>query len=528
MKIKNILLSSIVSTVLLASSAMALAPVADLPKKVTYYAGLNQDDQVANAIANGASVDALIISFLRWDGFGNIKDDNEVIYSSGTSGSNAYKELRKIQVDSPKTKMIASFGGYSYAGMWDVLLDDGIRENIAQNLVLIMGNKIGKYLGKPKPIPGLDIAGIDLDFERSIRMTPGLNDALVKLVKRVKKLQFDTSFLAKYNINPSSVQNDLISLTAYHVGADPVDCATNLQLGPDDACSFVSENRSLHHGEMTRLLEAMKEDNLFDFYNLMEYDAGKGSDFHPEISIDNFVNYVPANRILGGLSIKSQWGPNGNFVATRDENVQMLNLFKSKGLRGYFTWSTGGTYESAKDYKEFSYYSDVWENVIKNNSLYVPAEFNPMQNDNLGPTVESKLGRDHSIIEKNGKKYVVFGDTWYEAGVSTPPIEASFSDVLSLLGNVKEVYNKTIIFELLDADDNIIKRAAISPRGYWSKRWRYPLLVARAINSWNLPYIKAGERVSKGQFRTLASSYRNKVWLKDLTKKVRIYSVTRP
>ena len=150
------------------------------------------------------------------------------------------------------------------------------------------------------------------------------------LVEKVRELQHDTTFLTSIGVSLDSVKDDLVTLTTYHVAADPVKCGTNLQLGPDDGCSYVNENRSIHHGEDARLFSKLKGKNLFDAYNVMEYDAGRGVYFHPEVSIDNYLKYVPANRLLGGVTVKLQWGPDGNFTKTIDENAELINLYKSK------------------------------------------------------------------------------------------------------------------------------------------------------------------------------------------------------
>jgi len=436
MAIKKLLFSGILATTLLSSSAYALIAVDDLPDKGAYFTGWGQTEGAAQKFidnardtsfsAPGSRINLFLLAFLRWDGLGYIKDDNAFVYSADPYWkSNAYKELRKIYtavhdgtIPGKKTKFIVSFGGYSYAGMWDVLLEDDLRETLARNLVALMGGKIGKFWDGYKDIEGFSVDGIDLDFERSIRITPELNDALILLVERVRELQQDDIFLNNIGISKDSVKDDIITLTTYHVGVDPVNCTIDTNLGPSDGCSYVNDKRSIHNGEVTRLFEKIRNKNLFDLYNIMEYDAGQGKDFHPEVSIDNYLKYVPANRLLAGISIKEQWGPDGKFTRSRPENAGFINLYKSKNLRGFFIWSIGGIPKTpSEDIETHYYFAKVWENLIPNPTRYTPTSFQPT-GAKIQMKTESILGRDHTEVSRNGKNYIVIGSTWYNTSSS--------------------------------------------------------------------------------------------------------------
>ena len=155
MKIKKILLSSIIAASCYSANAAVLTPVEDLPSKVAYFTGWSQpansaDKFIANAQDNsatpGVGIDQLNLAFLRWDAFGDIKDDSAFVYNSGSWQSNAYKSIRTIYaavhngtITGKKTKFIVSFGGYSYAGMWDAILDEYTRGELAKKFGCING-----------------------------------------------------------------------------------------------------------------------------------------------------------------------------------------------------------------------------------------------------------------------------------------------------------------------------------------------------------------------------------------------------
>ena len=88
---------------------------------------------------------------------------------------------------------------------------------------------------------------------------------------------------------------------------------------------------------------------------------------------------------------------------------------------------------------------------------------------------------------------------------------------------------KTIVVDIIDVPTHtVLYRVEYSPRGYWSKRWRYPMAVAARLNALHLPYLKAGQKRGNS-YIPIASSYRNSIWMNDDTKAVKVYSkVTNP
>ena len=101
--------------------------------------------------------------------------------------------------------------------------------------------------------------GIDFDFEKSVRITEAESQNLNSLVDLIlAHPKFDKS-------------KKVLSLTTYHVGADPVNCGDPTIF---DGCSYIEPSgRSGHCGEVISLLEASK--NKFNQFNVMAYDAGQ-------------------------------------------------------------------------------------------------------------------------------------------------------------------------------------------------------------------------------------------------------------
>ncbi len=551
---KKKLLWGAIAVAMLFSNAFAITPANDLPSKSMYYTGWGQSDKTADKFIQmsndaafaqpGSRIDQLLLSFFRWDGLGNIKEDGGFVYTTDSWKSNAYKELRKIYTAShdgtitgKPVKMIASFGGFTYAGMWDSIMDNATREIIAQNIVALMGDKIGKFWDGYRDLEGISIDGIDLDFERTIRISPRLNDALFELIKRIRQLQQDDAFLSEIGVSKDKVKDDIIILTTYHIGADPVECATNTNLGPDDGCSFPIAERvkhAVHAGELTRLLKKLQGTDLVDSYNLMLYDAGHEKDFYPAVAIDNYLKYVPANRLNGGVSVKAQWALEGPFVKTQSQNAAMINLYKSKNLHGYFTWSLGGggVGTPSEDIDKHYYLAKVWENVISDASQYQTAEFTPSDKVYDIPT-KSELGVDHHIVTRDGKSYVVYGKLWFEIGHKNSFVR--YEPKWVNVGALRDVWgesaaNKIIVVELFDRETGtLIKRITTKPRDWgrwWTTSWVYPGLTALLIQRFRDPGVTAGMRFGwNNRIYAVTGRWGNHIWLKDLTKEVRVYAI---
>ena len=364
------------------------------------------------------------------------------------------KKALTLMSDSAHTSIVATFGGWTYTGMWDILLDSGTRDTLARNIVALMAGYYGPVWSTSENRmtyiqTGLEIDGVDFDFERQTRISPELNDAFVDFIKLIREYQNDDSFLGgpeltlngEYvpqtlgltknnndeNIKYLAMKEKTINVTMYHVGADPVECGADNTLGPDNGCSFVTEKRSIHHGETVRALKELGNTDLVDGWNIMLYDAGtSGTQFYPNVAIDNYKKYIPADKLNGGITIKSQWGPDGNFVQSMETNKGHIQLFRDKGLNGFFTWSIGGVpATSSQDFQQHTALHEAWEFPDRNGNKYEAQAWSSAGFSAIEPGTTSVSGQDHSVVSKDGKLYVVIGGTWYESGIlsTNPSIE---------------------------------------------------------------------------------------------------------
>jgi hypothetical protein len=131
--------------------------------------------------------------------------------------------------------------------------------------------------------------------------------------------------------------NKKYTLTTYHVGADPVICDDKKVIRN---CSFTPEgDRSIHNGENIELLKKSAAEGLFDFYQVMAYDAGRN--FKYRVAMRNYAKYVPKEDLILGLSINTQWSPGGSFVEVDDELDERADWARGNGFKGIFTWNLG-------------------------------------------------------------------------------------------------------------------------------------------------------------------------------------------
>ena len=176
--------------------------------------------------------------------------------------------------------------------------------------------------------------GIDFDFEKGDRLSEKENEDLLQLATRVRQL------IGK---------DKLLSLTTYHVGADPLNCADSNIV---ENCSYIENKRSTHHGEVVTLLKQSKD--IFNFFNVMAYDAGP--DFLWKTAMNNYSNAVgDKSKIVLGTTINSQWGPDNNFVESEENNIERARWQKENGFGGFFTWAVGANTESLSVSQQVDY-----------------------------------------------------------------------------------------------------------------------------------------------------------------------------
>ncbi|OON41353.1 hypothetical protein BTJ39_05165 [Izhakiella australiensis] len=341
---KKLSLALLIGSSLFAQSAMS----AEHNRTLSYLTswGLTSD---AAAQLNNAKVDTYLLSFGGWDAEGKISSSDKLLdipeYNAWYLDT-PYLTWTQAKLAHPEKKMLVAFGGETYEAMWSHLANDTNREKIAQGLVRLLktGFPVYKKNLKPEEMVGeclshswdgkvcdmshfqkagtVYLDGIDFDFEKAARLTPQENDNLLKLAQRVRQL-----------LGPDSKK--LLSLTTYHVGADPEACI-NASVTQD--CSFIEDKRSSHHGEVLPLLTGGKD--VFDFFNVMTYDAGPN--FQYKIAMANYARAVgnPA-KILLGNTINSQWGPDGRYVESREKNIERAAWQAANHYGGFFVWTLG-------------------------------------------------------------------------------------------------------------------------------------------------------------------------------------------
>ncbi|MCP3699300.1 MAG: glycoside hydrolase family 18 protein, partial [Aliivibrio sp.] len=307
--------------------------------------------------------DAYFLSFGKWDSNGNIQVTDSMIEPSYNDswmapGYQSWTELKHSHTN--KTMMVA-FGGQTHESMWAYMASPAARESIANGLVEMMNKPYPVYKKnlKPEEMVGkclatnwsgecdyskyqlagyVSIDGIDFDYEKAARLTEQENRNLEALID-----------LIRTKVGKSK----LISLTTYHVGADPVECENPSVI---ENCSFIEPDRSSHHGEVISLLQNTKDS--VDFFNVMTYDAGKN--FKYDVAMANYAKHVgDPSKIVLGATINSQWGPDGRFVETRENNIERAKWQKAQGYGGFFIWTLGSNTESLSMQEQVEYFNEM-------------------------------------------------------------------------------------------------------------------------------------------------------------------------
>ncbi|EOB6677081.1 Ig-like domain-containing protein [Vibrio vulnificus] len=309
--------------------------------------------------------DAYFLSFGKWDSAGNIQISDDMLTPSYNSDwmSPTYQSWTELKHAQPRKAMMVAFGGATYESMWNDMATEQGRQNIANSLVKLMNQPYPVYKRnlKPEEMVGeclatdwsgqcdyskyqlagyVSIDGIDFDYETTARLTEQSNRNLEDLIQRIRAQVGDSK---------------LLSLTTYHVGADPESCSNPAVY---DDCSFIEPARSIHHGEVISLLQNTKQS--IDFFNVMAYDAGEN--FRYDVAMANYAKHVgDPSKIILGATINSQWGPNGRFVETRENNIERARWQKQNGYGGFFIWTLGSNTESLSMAEQVDYFNQMIE-----------------------------------------------------------------------------------------------------------------------------------------------------------------------
>lgn len=320
-----------------------------------------------------SNTDTIFLSFGQWDSNGNITTSDGIAETPDYDPywlPPAYQAWTQWKLDNPNKKIMIAFGGQTYESIWSHISTQEQRDELTKNLVE-MRNKsypvykknltedeiVGECLSKNwdgscntsnYQLAGyVQLDGFDFDFEKAARITQEESNNLLSLVT---------------NIRNESTLKTILSLTTYHVGADPIECSNNTVY---ENCSYTENERSSHHGEVTELLK--KSSNIFDIFNVMAYDAGKN--FRYDIAMKNYANAVgDKSKVLLGITNNKQWGPkpSGPFLQSHEANLERAEWQAKNGYGGMFLWALGANTEQLSMAKQVSDFNEMIARSEKN------------------------------------------------------------------------------------------------------------------------------------------------------------------
>ncbi|WP_426817250.1 glycosyl hydrolase family 18 protein [Winslowiella sp. 2C04] len=448
--------------------------------------GLHNDD--ANVIKS-SKVDTFLLSFGKWDSEGNIETSDNIASVPAYDGywmPVAYSTWTQVKLAQPQKKMMIAFGGQTYEEIWSHLNSEAGREKVAKGLVKKLNTPFPVYKKnlKPEELVGecqsqnwdgscnmgayqragtVYLDGIDFDFEKEARLTEEENDNLLKLSQRVREL-----------LGPDSKK--LLSLTTYHVGADPVECMNNTV---EKDCSYVEDKRSSHHGEVLSLLAKSKD--VYDFFNVMTYDAGRN--FRYKVAMANYARAVgDASKIVVGATINKQWAAEGNFVESRQNNIARAEWQAENNYGGFFVWTLGASTEQMNMEDQVDYINEM--KTAADNAMgepgkpgeddiapSAPADLNAsVQGENIRLSwqrSEDNVGVTGYWIYRNSIRVDVTTTTGWLDRTAQPEVEYSYYVMaVDAAGNVSPASNTVeakIPQEVIDPIDPVVPVEPVDP-----------------------------------------------------------------
>ncbi|CAM4210808.1 Ig-like domain-containing protein [Vibrio agarivorans] len=307
--------------------------------------------------------DAYFLSFGGWDANGNAFVTDSMIepHYEPSWMAPGYQSWTTLKHKHPNKTIMIAFGGATHESIWSHMGTDAQREAIADSLIDMMNTPYPVYLKnlKPEEMVGecletdyqgncdytkyqlagyVSIDGVDFDYETTPRLTEQDNRNLEALIEKIR---------AKIGMSK------IISLTTYHVGADPVECENPAVF---ENCSFIEDDRSAHHGEVISLLQNTKD--TVDFFNVMAYDAGEN--FLYDVAMANYAEHVgDPTKVVLGATINSQWKPGGSFVETRENNIERARWQKEQGYGGFFIWTLGSNNQGLSMQEQVEYFNEM-------------------------------------------------------------------------------------------------------------------------------------------------------------------------
>jgi hypothetical protein len=435
MKIK--LLALLVVPALMSASAMA----SEHNKSIAYMTSWGLSDGDAQKLEK-SKVDTFLLSFGKWDSQGKIETSDNIATAPAYDPwwmPTAYISWTQLKHTDPDKKFMIAFGGQTYESIWSEITTPEKREVIANSLANLLKQPYPVYKKnlKTSEMEGeclnwnwngtqcdmttyqragtVYLDGIDFDFEKAARLTEKENSDLLELAKRVRQL------IGK---------DKLLSLTTYHVGADPVECADS---SVKENCSFVEDDRSAHHGEVLPLLENGKD--VFDIFNVMAYDAGQN--FLWKTAMNNYARTIGGkDKLMLGTSINSQWGPENNFVETKENNLERARWQKANGFGGFFTWAFGANTQNMSLSDQITYINDMKAAADETEAVDALIDKVEISHDRVSVTMpsESFNGENNIVLYVNGN-YIAQsykGQRYYSTDLQTESGKSGFLAIANL------------------------------------------------------------------------------------------------
>ena len=330
---------------------------------IAYLTSWGQPNQMQTALQD-SKLDTFMLSFGNWD------ENGEITVSDGLIQQDydpywlpaAYQTWTDLKHQYPEKSMLVAFGGQADEQIWDYIQTPEQREQVANHLLQLFERQVPVYKKNlsPEQVVGeclnynwdgsrcdygtyqtagyVHIDGFDFDFEKVARITEGENQNLLALVRLLREKSMHWT------------RQPILTLTTYHVGADPVSCDNSEVI---ESCSYIEPARSAHNGEVISLLQQSKD--VFDVFNVMAYDAGPN--FRYKVAMQNYANAIGGDKskLRLGLTNNSQWGPDSNFVQSEQENINRVAWAHQQGYGGFFIWTLGASTEQMSAAEQVRY-----------------------------------------------------------------------------------------------------------------------------------------------------------------------------
>ena len=117
------------------------------PKYISYLTSWQLPTNATELLLK-SKADAYMISFAKWDKQGVISSSDDVIRKPSKELSHiprGYLTWTQIAHQNPSAKMIVSFGGQDYEGIWDTMGDEDHSEKIAKNIADLLKTDFPVY-----------------------------------------------------------------------------------------------------------------------------------------------------------------------------------------------------------------------------------------------------------------------------------------------------------------------------------------------------------------------------------------------